>query len=140
MYEDDPIIVEGEHCPDCGAPLIYKDGVNGRFIGCSRFPACRYVKKEQKAEVAEETGDICPQCGKPLVKRKDKKGRTFVACSGYPHCHYVVDTPKEIVPVKPCPKCDGSLIRKRGKYGYFLACSNFPKCNYMEKITKKKRK
>ncbi len=140
MYEDDPIVVEGEFCPDCGAPLIYKDGVNGRFIGCSRFPACRYVKKEQKAGVAEETGDICPQCGKPLVKRKDKKGRTFVACSGYPHCHYVVDTPKEIVPVKPCPKCDGSLIRKRGKYGYFLACSNFPQCNYMEKITKKKRK
>ena len=75
------------------------------------------------------------------MKRKDKKGKEFIACSGYPTCHYVKPTeqkPAEIV--KTCPQCGGGLIRKRGKYGYFLACNNYPKCTYMEKIIKKKRK
>ena len=50
------------------------------------------------------------------------------------------ETKKEVQIVKPCPKCDGGLIKKRGKYGYFLGCTNYPVCNYMEKIVKKKRK
>ena len=127
--------------PLCGSPLAYKDGVNGRFIGCIKFPACKYVLKENKEDTNDYTGENCPQCGKPLVRRRDKKGRIFVACSGYPHCRYVEDNKKEeAVPVKPCPQCGGGLIRKRGKFGYFLACNNFPSCTYMEKIVKKKRK
>ena len=140
MYQDDPELT-GDLCPLCGSPLAYKDGVNGRFIGCIKFPACKYVLKENKEDTNDYTGENCPQCGKPLVRRRDKKGRVFVACSGYPHCRYVEDNKKEeAVPVKPCPQCGGGLIRKRGKFGYFLACNNFPSCTYMEKIVKKKRK
>lgn len=29
-----------------------------------------------------------------------------------------------------CPKCGGSLVKRKGKYGEFLGCSNFPKCRY----------
>ena len=140
MYQDAPEYT-GDICPLCGSPLVYKDGVNGRFVGCINFPSCKYVLKENKEDTNDYTGENCPQCGKPLVRRRDKKGRTFIACSGYPKCHYVEDTQKEeVVPVKPCPQCGGDLIRKRGKYGYFLACTNFPTCKYMEKISKKKRK
>lgn len=141
MYKDEEEKT-GELCPKCGAPLVYKEGSNGRFIGCSNYPTCRYVQKEPKKELVY-TGEMCPICGKPLVERQDKKGRPFTACSGYPTCHYVKAPEvkkEELKIVKPCPKCDGGLIRKRGKFGYFLACTNYPTCNYMETIVRKKRK
>ena len=133
----------GENCPICGKPLVYKEGKNGKFVGCSNYPSCRYVKKEEKAKPIE-TGEKCPVCGSPLVERMDRRGRKFIACSSYPKCKYVQQTPKAEVDekkiIKPCPKCDGNLIKKRGKFGYFLGCTNYPTCNYMEKISKKKRK
>lgn len=142
MYVDEPIPT-GEKCPKCGAPLVYKEGKNGQFIGCSNYPSCKYVQKEKKDVVY--TGEICPECGKPLVERKDAKGKVFIACSGYPHCRYIVkeekpvDNPAEYV--KKCPDCEtGQLVKKKGKYGYFLGCTNYPNCNHMEKLLKKRRK
>lgn len=35
---------------------------------------------------------------------------------------------------KKCPKCDGTLSLKLGKYGAFIACSNYPECKYTKKI------
>lgn len=29
-----------------------------------------------------------------------------------------------------CPKCGGTLILRKGKYGEFYGCSNYPKCKY----------
>lgn len=40
-----------------------------------------------KKEVIE-VGEACPECGKPLVYRKNKKGETFIGCSGFPKCKY----------------------------------------------------
>ena len=31
-------------CPECGSKLVEKNGRNGRFIGCSGYPKCRYTK------------------------------------------------------------------------------------------------
>ena len=131
----------GDSCPKCGAPLVYKEGKNGRFVGCSNYPTCDYVKKEKKE--VKYTGGTCPICGKPLVERTYSKGKVFVACSGYPTCNYIEknkaeeENAQEVV--KKCPECGGDLIKKRGKYGYFLGCTNYPKCNHMEKIIKKRR-
>jgi hypothetical protein len=33
-----------------------------------------------------------------------------------------------------CPRCDGSLILRNGKYGKFYGCSNYPKCRYTKNI------
>ena len=133
----------GEKCPICGSPLVYKDGANGRFVGCSNYPACKYVKKEPKQELVY-TGEMCPICGKPLVERETSKGNKIVACSGFPSCKYIKPTeaPKveDLKIIKPCPECGGGLIRKRGKHGYFLACTNYPNCRHMEKIIRRKRK
>ena len=128
-------------CPKCGASLIKKVNKSGQeFVGCSNFPKCRYVQKEEKINI--EVGINCPNCGKPLIIRLDQKGREFIACSGYPKCHYVENTPDTYSPsqyVKDCPDCGGHLVKKKGKYGYFLGCTNFPKCQHMEKIKKNKR-
>lgn len=141
MYVDEAVPT-GEVCPKCGSPLIYKEGKNGRFIGCSNYPKCNYVQKEKKEVVY--TGENCPICGRPLVERTDAKGKVFVACSGYPKCNYTVKDKKaeeEQPIVKKCPACEtGNLIKKRGKYGYFLGCTNYPQCNHMEKIIKRRRK
>ncbi|MEM4638003.1 MAG: DNA topoisomerase I [Candidatus Woesearchaeota archaeon] len=44
------------NCPKCNAPLVVRKSVYGQFLGCSKFPACRYTEKiptndEEKAEV-----------------------------------------------------------------------------------------
>ena len=145
MYKDkdEPT---GKKCPLCGADLVYKQGKNGQFIGCSHYPTCKYIEKEPKKEL-KYTGETCPECGKPLVERnKPRSKSTFVACSGYPTCHYI--KPVEIIPetytekdwIKPCPKCNGHLVKKKRKYGVFLGCTNYPTCHYVEKIVKKRRK
>jgi len=33
-----------------------------------------------------------------------------------------------------CPKCSGTLISRKGKYGSFKGCSNYPKCKFTMKI------
>ena len=138
----------GEKCPLCGAPLVIKEGKNGTFVGCSNFPTCKYVKKEEveKPELTK-IGELCPECGGELVLR-EKNGSTFVSCSNFPKCRYTRKIPNTNVspvaednkPVKDCPDCDGYLIKKKGRYGYFLGCINYPKCNHMEKIKRTKRK
>lgn len=33
-----------------------------------------------------------------------------------------------------CPRCGGSLVVKKGRYGEFIGCSNFPICKYTKKL------
>ncbi len=33
-----------------------------------------------------------------------------------------------------CPKCDGYLVERSGKFGTFLGCSNYPKCRYTKQV------
>ena len=81
----------GEKCPECGHDLVYRNGRFGRFIACSNFPECRYLRplEENKKPAPEPTGEICPECGKPLVKRMSRYKTEFVACSGFPKCRYI---------------------------------------------------
>ena len=147
MYKE-KFVETGDKCPLCGAPLVIKEGKNGTFIGCSNFPTCKYVQKEEKpVNNAIPIGEKCPDCGGDLLLR-EKNGTSFHTCTNFPKCRYtrkmlttnaspVIEDAK---PVKDCPDCDGYLIRKKGKYGYFLGCINYPKCNHMERIMRKKRK
>ena len=47
--------------------------------------------------------------------------------------HKNIKTEKESVKVGICPKCDGRLILRKGKYGTFTGCCNYPKCRYTAK-------
>lgn len=35
-------------CPECGGKLVEKNGRNGRFMGCSNFPKCRFTRSIKK--------------------------------------------------------------------------------------------
>lgn len=32
-----------------------------------------------------------------------------------------------------CPKCNGGLVKRNGKFGEFYGCSNYPKCHFTKK-------
>lgn len=99
---------------------------------------------------AENLDEICPKCGAHQLQIKFGKRGRFIACSGYPDCDYtrnVNETAEEaakaaeeptIVEGRSCPKCDGQLVYKRGRYGKFIGCANYPKCKYIEPLEKPK--
>ena len=99
----------GENCPECGKPLVLKNGRFGEFIACSGYPACKYTRP-----VLVKTGAVCPKCGKgDVVKRKSRKGKPFYGCSRYPDCDFVSWNPPS---GSSCPQCGASLM-STGKKG-----------------------
>ncbi len=78
----------GEVCPQCGeGHLAARRGRFGPFVGCDRYPECRYIKKDA-APAAERFGP-CPKCGEGTVVTKRRRGkRPFWGCNRYPDCDY----------------------------------------------------
>jgi DNA topoisomerase-1 len=109
----------GEICPECGKPLVKRNGKYGEFTACSNYPECKYIKKEEKKVI--EVCD-CIKCGHKIVERKTKKGKIFYGCSNFPKC-------KEAYWDKPigklCPECNNMLTDKNG----IIKCSA---CDYKE--------
>lgn len=33
-----------------------------------------------------------------------------------------------------CPRCGGTLVSRKGRYGEFIGCSNYPKCRYTRNV------
>ncbi len=95
-----------ELCPECGASLVLRYGRYGKFVACSNFPVCRYVKKNNEVQEIDEK---CPDCGAPLVALRNRWGVQFVSCSTYPHCKYVAEAQRK------CPKCGSKLLKRRAK-------------------------
>lgn len=122
-----------EKCPTCGKNLAFRWGRYGKFIACSDYPNCKYVKKEKPNLLDEK----CPQCGKPMVERFGRFGK-FVACSDYPNCKYIKkEKPKELD--QKCPECGKPLVERSGRFGKFVACSDYPNCKYTVKSKRKKK-
>ncbi len=121
-----------EKCPECGKNLLEKHGRNGKFIGCSGFPDCKFTKS-----IVVSTGVACPRCESDIVEKVTKRGRPFYGCSAYPDCDYASWN-------KPtgerCPDCDDLLTRRKNRHGDFIVCNN-EDCDYerpFEKEVKKK--
>ena len=105
----------GEDCPECGKPLVIKNGRFGEFIACTGYPDCRFTKP-----ILTKTGAICPKCGEgDVVKRKSRKGKPFYGCSRYPDCDFVSWGPPS---GEKCPQCGGQLFMKGTKTEECLKC------------------
>lgn len=129
----------GKLCPECGGELLrkYSSRTHGWFIGCSKYPVCKYTAKidesgqeKMKDEVLERK---CPKCGKSLVKRFSKKsGKYFIGCTGYPDCNFIESVKEEL---GNCPQCGKPLVRKFQKKNHrsFVACSGYPDCKFIQK-------
>ncbi|MFZ3011798.1 MAG: type I DNA topoisomerase [Minisyncoccia bacterium] len=111
----------GEMCPECGekkgksggGKLIIKqrrDGT-GTFISCSRYPKCKFIKKDEAEEARKRTGVTCPVCKKGDISERRGRFGIFYSCSNYPDCKFAIKA-------KPtgniCKEC-GSLMMEGTK-------------------------
>jgi DNA topoisomerase-1 len=126
-----------EPCPLCPTEgrepgrLEVKLGRYGKFVGCTNYPDCRYIRNMDGSERPEPEmlDETCPECGKQLQKKVGRFG-PFVGCSGYPDCRYIKKEPPVTTGVT-CPQCgEGELIEKRSRFGsMFYSCSRYPDCD-----------
>ena len=111
----------GEMCPNCGSPLVIKQSKYGKFVACSNYPECKYIKNNKEDREVVEIMD-CPKCDGKVVEKKTKKGKIFYGCSNYPKCDFATwDKPID----RRCPKCNSVLVEKKDK----IKCSS---CDYQE--------
>ena len=107
----------GEICPVCDpknkGKLVIKerrDG-SGTFISCSRYPKCKFIKKDEAEEAKKRTGIFCPVCKKGDISERRGRFGIFYSCSNYPDCKFAIKA-------KPtgqiCEKC-GSLMMEGTK-------------------------
>ena len=96
-------------CPHCKeGRLVRRENARGDsvFYGCSNWPRCEHI------------GRPCPKCGTGLPVRTDSAFRCRDCGAS----------------IKRCPKCDGWLETKMGKFGRFMGCSNYPECDYTRNL------
>jgi DNA topoisomerase-1 len=108
-----------------------KLGRYGKFIGCTNYPECRYIRNMDGTERAEPEllDETCPECGRQLQRRVGRYG-PFVGCSGYPECRYIKRDPPASTGVT-CPQCGkGEIVEKRTRYGIFYGCDRYPECDF----------
>lgn len=124
----EPEIIPDSECPECKSPLQIRMGRYGKFIGCTKYPECKYIAPIEKPQ---DTGVACPECKKgSMLKRKSRRGKYFYSCSMYPKCKYA--TWYEPVAEK-CPKCDWPMlvIKTTKKHGTEKVCPQ-KECGYKE--------
>lgn len=109
----------GETCPNCGSNLVIKRSKYGKFVACSNYPECKYIKNDKPERQVVEIMD-CPKCNGKVVEKKTKRGKIFYGCNNYPKCDYASwDKPS----IELCPNCHTNLVEKKDG----LVC---PSCNY----------
>lgn len=124
-----------EACPDCGSKLSIRLGRNGRFVGCTNYPTCKYTRNLKDdgpaapPEIAE--GRFCPKCDAPLIIKAGRYGK-FLGCSAYPTCKHIEPMEKPEDTGVECPECHkGTLIKRKSRFGkLFYSCSTYPGCSY----------
>jgi len=130
----DPI---GMKCPECKeGELAIRIGKAGHFVGCLRYPECKFTSNFKRAEdgtielIATEGPKLleekCPNCGKQLRSLMGRFG-PFIACSGYPECKYIQQTKAQF----PCPLDKGEVLKKQWKGKVFWGCKNYPECKFV---------
>jgi DNA topoisomerase-1 len=123
-------------CPQCANPLVIRFGRGGEFVGCSKFPTCKFtsgfsrdeqgvIKLEARDNSPQTLALTCPQCQKPLARRIGRFG-PFISCSGYPECKYIHQEQL----ATPCPQCGNKLTKRRWRGGSFWGCAGYPKCRF----------
>lgn len=125
-----------DDCPQCGKKLMTKIGRYGRFVGCSGYPECNYMRKIDKDGQTEEIvapeevpDRVCPKDGGKLLIRSGKFGK-FISCANYPKCKHIenINQP-EVENAITCPECNtGKVVAKKGRFGIFYSCNNYPTC------------
>ncbi len=103
----------GEDCPECKnrlpankqGKLIEREGRFGKFIACSNYPKCKYIKQSENNN-HNGTGVKCPLDGGEIAERRGRFG-AFFSCSNYPKCKFIV---KSRPTGNKCELCDSLMM------------------------------
>jgi DNA topoisomerase-1 len=90
-FEIEKPVTLDENCPRCGKALMERQSRYGKFIACSGYPECRYIKPKS-------TGIKCPQpgCDGDIIEKKTRGRRKFYGCSNYPKCRFTAKSLESI--------------------------------------------
>ena len=73
-------------CPKCGSHLIIKEGENGDFLACPRFPSCKFTKPlpDNDLKIYQKPSPYCEKCNHtgllPFIKNGKIIPNTFIDC------------------------------------------------------------
>lgn len=115
-------ILTGETCPECGSPIILKEGRYGKFAACKNYPTCKYSKN-----IDQEVKGKCPLCGSGLLIKTSKKfkGSKFYICDkkgSDSDCKFISwDLPLE---GKTCETCGTYMVLKKFRGRSYPKCGN----------------
>jgi len=132
-------------CEECGKPMVYRIGKNGRFLACSGYPECKGAMNidEEGNPVADVVAkDPCSVCGKKMILRKSRMG-PFLGCTGYPECTNTLPCDEHGVALRKvdakdiqerCGECGSPMTVKWARGKAFLGCTAYPKCKATQQM------
>ena len=114
----------GEVCPECGeGTLVGKSGRFGPFVGCSRYPDCRFIKKDGPPPPDPLPFTVrCPKNadGDLVARRARRTGNVFWGCSNYPRCDFTTNDP----PLGGLHDTDDGPLARKGEAAICLMCGS----------------
>ncbi|MDD5213410.1 MAG: type I DNA topoisomerase [Candidatus Gracilibacteria bacterium] len=143
----------GEVCPECGKDLHYKYSKGGKFIGCSGYPECKYLRnidngQSEKLDALRQKyeGKPCPDGIEGTIVVKTGRFGPFLASSEYPavkRIGKIKDEKEELLESILNEKgllidleTGEELVLKNSRSGQFLAAKNYPAVKIAKKIPK----
>ncbi len=126
-------IESDEKCPNCGLPMLVKNGRYGQFLGCSGYPECKTMKPlaggDQIAPEPEKTNVKCEKCGGECVIKTGPYGKYYQCLDDKCKARKGILISTGV----KCPKCDeGEIVQRKSRFGkIFYGCNKYPDCDYV---------
>ena len=139
-------------CPECGEDLVYRFSKTWKFAGCSGYPECKFIEKDEAKE-AELDGlrekyewKPCPEGIEWTVVVKIGRFWPFLASSEYPKVKWIgkIKNEKEELLEKILEEkwllideeTGEAMVVKNSKRWPFLAAANYPAVKIAKNIPK----
>jgi DNA topoisomerase-3 len=82
---------EGHVCPQCGQGILQlRNGRNGQFWGCSRYPECKGAYDDEQGQ-PKKPEHLCPRCRQGSLQLRKGKNGDFWGCTRFPACRATCD-------------------------------------------------
>lgn len=137
MMKGFPVIVDTEFTANMESLLdkIEEGVIDWKTVVSNFYPdldeAVSAANKElEHIKIEDEvTEEICEECGKNLVIKYGPHGK-FLACPGFPDCHFTKPYYEKIG--VECPNCGKDIVLKKTKKGRkYYGCIDNPNCDFM---------
>ncbi len=90
---------------------------------------CKYVDAPDRVD---EEGEmlLCPRCKSGHLQMRQGRSGSFLGCSNYPYCDYVISDFEAVERGIRCRKCGDFMVLRKGSNGPFYGCHSYPSCTY----------